>query len=262
MKEFHPGSTFQETGPLEYRWSNETPAYALVGPGAAAIGWIPFFNAADQLPEGQFRDRWRCDLALREVFGTGNAEPPSRFMGPGDFLRDLERNDFRSAIAMDAPTLFLDQNQRPVLLQFLGMHRIGYTPKRIRAISYSPQGVGDSTCQIFEDGAEICIRLYVKFKLSFLGQLVAVALTHKWPPNATQTIEYRINPVRREVKVLFQGTAVPQLSGYVDWERYANHKIDLLAYHSFEDFVNSEGCKDATARTRKTEYRLMKHTIL
>lgn len=245
LEEFGPKETFTT---FEYRFSDENPSFAAVGPNAAAIGWIPYYSDPGQLPEGELRNRWKDDLSLGKVFESGNRQPPPRYSGPGDFMRDLDLNDFRAAIALDQPTVFLSQHGRPILLQFSAMARLGYTPLSWKAALLTKyfEGTGSACCHLLDDG--IHLRLFVRFKLGFLGQLVARSYTGQWPPNATATIDYMIDPENGRAEISFTGTAVPQLTSYVDWRSVHEYRMENLSCKTYDSFLYSPGCQDALTR--------------
>ena len=245
LAEFRPKDTFAA---FEHRFSGENPSYAVVGPNAAAIGWIPYYSDPGQLPEGELRDRWKDDVSLGKVLESGNRQPPPRFSGPGDFMRDLELNDFRAAIALDQPTLFLNQDRRPVLLQFSAMARLGYTPVSWKAAILTKyfEGTGSACCHLLNDS--IHLRLFVRFKLCFLGQLAARSYTGQWPPNATATIDYAMDPENGRAEITFTGTVVPQLTSYVGWKAVHEYRMENLSCKTYDSFLYSPGCQDALNR--------------
>lgn len=247
---FQPKDVFDR---FEYRYSDAEPHYALVGPNAAAIAWIPYYSDPGQLPEGEFQRRWVEDSSLGKLFETGNREPPPEYSGPGDFIRDLEQNDFRAAIVLDVPTVFLDQDRKPVLIQFMAMARIGYTPVRFQMAHLAKhfEGTGSACGHILEDG--IHIRLFVRYKLSLFGQIAARFYTGQWPPNATATIDYRIDPENRRAEISFTGTVVPQLTSYVGWKSVHEYRIERLSRVTYDSFVYSAGCQDAMSRPPHSE---------
>lgn len=242
---FRPLETFQR---FEFRYSHDDVDCALVGPSAVGVGWIPFYSDAAQLPEGELRDRWKGDPTLAMVFESGNRQPPEHYSGNLDLIRDLEQNDFRSSICLDAPTIFLNRNGRPVLVQFLAMARIGYTAVRwgwAKIIKHS-DGTGSACGHVLEGG--IHLRLFVRFKLGTVGQLVAKQLSGHWPPNATTTIDYIMDPWARSAEISFSGTVVPQLTSYVGWKTVHQYRIEGLSNPAYESFIHSTGCQDALNR--------------
>lgn len=233
LEEFRPKEIFDT---FEHRMVNERPRSVIVGPSAAAIGWIPYYSDSTQLPEGEMRERWDTDSALREVFTAGNRPPPPLFTGPGDLLRDLELNDFRVALAVDQPTVYLNDRHQPTLIQFSAMGRIGYTPvRKARRANWYDEGIGSSCAYLLEGGVHL--RLFVRFKLGLAGQVFARWHTGHWPPNATVTIDYVINPEQGLAEIWFSGTVVPQLTSYVGWKAAHEYRIENMSGKTFDSFI-------------------------
>lgn len=76
------------------------------------------------MPEGCLHDQWDLDESIALLLSTGNPSPPEKFSGPADLVRYLNFNEFRAAIAIDAPTLEIDADGRPVLLEFFSFARV------------------------------------------------------------------------------------------------------------------------------------------
>ncbi len=246
LKAFGPKETFDT---IEHRMSSEAPRLVLVGPSATVFGWIPYYSDAAQLPSGELRERWEADQALREVFNSGNRQPPEAYSGPGDLMRDLELNDFRAAIAVDQPTVYLDGANQPVLVQFSAMARIGYTPiRKVKRANWYDEGVGSSCGYLLKEDGGIHIRMFVRFKLGLAGRVFARWQTGHWPPNATVTIDYVIYPEKRQAEISIAGTVLPQLTGYVGWKTAYEYRIGGMSGKTFDSFVQSVGCQDALNR--------------
>jgi hypothetical protein len=247
LEEFRPKELFDT---IEHRFRAEPPCSVIVGPSATAMGWIPYYSDAVQLPEGELRDRWLADASLGKVFAAGNRQPPPSYSGPGDLMRDLELNDFRAALSLDQPTVYLDRSQQPILIQFSAMGRIGYTPLRNRRANWFDEGIGSACAYLLEGGVHL--RLFVRFKLGLAGQVAARWYTGHWPPNATATIDYLIDPVKRLAEISFAGTVVPQLTSYVGWKSVHEYRMESMSSKTFDSFVHSPGCQDALNRPSYT----------
>jgi hypothetical protein len=246
LAEFRPKEVFDT---FEHPMGREPPRSVIVGPSAAAIGWIPYYSDAAQLPPGEIRDGWKEDPALREVFAAGNRPPPGLYTGPGDLMRDLELNDFRVAIALDQPTVYLNDANSPVLVQFSAMGRIGYTPvRKVSRTNWFDEGIGSSCAYLLDGDGGIHIKLFVRFKLGLAGQVAARWTTGHWPPNATATIDYVIDPESRQAEISFTGTVVPQLTCYVGWKSVHEYRMERMSRKTFESFIHSQGCQDALNR--------------
>lgn len=243
LSKFRPLESF---GRFEHRYSSEPVRYAMVGPSSVIINWFPVYTRKSEIQHQALRELWDKDPSLKNVLKTGNRQPPTKYSGPTDFIRDLETNDFRAAIAIDQPTIFLDHNLRPVLIELLAMSRIGYTNVRLGKVTFPFEGVGNACGHTLDNG--IHIRLFVRVKLGPLGQIMAKLLTRNWPPNATAVIDYIMDPTRRLVEVSFSGTVFPTQTCYVDWKSIYEYRIEDLSIPTYESFVQSEGCQDALLR--------------
>ncbi len=125
---------------------------------------------------------------------------------------------------------------------------MGYTPIRVRAANIAKyfEGTGSACGHILNDG--IHLRLFVRFKLCLFGQIAARVATGHWPPNATATIDYRIDPWSGRAEISFSGTVVPQLTSYVGWKAVHEYRMEELDSVTFRSFVESQGCQDAMTR--------------
>lgn len=245
LMHFRPREAFGDV--VELRFGGCDAASILVGPGATAVGWIPYHNSPQSLPQ-HLGQRWEESQALRMVLASGNRQPPETYSGPQDLMRDLDLDDFRGAIGLDALTLYVDGNGEPVLLQFMPMARVGCTAVRLgRWVKWSG-GTGSASGVVdMVDGA-IDVTLFVRFKIDLKGQIAARFITGNWPPNATMTISYRIDLARKHADISFGSTMVPSMTGYLDWHRRVEHRIETLDWLEFRGFVESGGCQDALGR--------------
>jgi len=131
------------------------------------------------------RSRWEADPGIGQLPQSGNMAPPDRYTGPAELARHLNTYDFRGALAIDQPTLFLDEARRPVLLEFLAMSRVGSTAMRGRLVGasldtwllYSAR-IGESCgdISVYDDRA-VTIRIFLRLKLGRRGQVAARAMT-------------------------------------------------------------------------------------
>jgi hypothetical protein len=245
LSSFRPGEIFER---VECRYSNEHAHLAFVGPNAIAVAWIPYYSDPSQLPPGEMSARWETDASLSKVFQTGNRQPPEKYTGSSDLIRDLEQNDFRAAICIDAPTLYPSREGRPVSIEFLALSRIGLTATRLgwaKLVKHS-EGVGNSCGHVLDHG--IHVRLFARFKLSLAGQLIAKGFTGHWPPNATVAIDYVMDPESGRAEISFTGTVVPQLTSYVGWKAVHQYEIGEMSNQTYDSFIRSAGCQDAFAR--------------
>ena len=246
-----PGNEFAKTS---YRWRGSGAAVkTCVGNAAISIGWIPAYQKREQMPEGCLHDQWDLDESIALLLSTGNPSPPEKFSGPADLVRYLNFNEFRAAIAIDAPTLEIDADGKPVLLEFFSFARVGCTAirpghftQRLDWLTFYSGGVNESCGEVFVDANSVVIRLFVRAKLGFLGRLAARMKTGDWPPWATLTIEYVFDLKPLKTKVDFMGTSVPSQSRYVDWRKHSEYRIEYdMSEAAYEGFVRAGNCSDA-----------------
>lgn len=262
---FRPGSEF---GTVSHRFVPGDGARVLVGPGAVLLGWIPIFQHSEQLPEAAvLRSRWEADPAIGQLLQSGNMTPPDRYSGPVDLCRHLNTHDFRGALAIDQPTLFLDEAGRPVLVECLALARVGSTAMRGRLVDaaldkwllYSA-GIGESCGDIsLYDNRAVTIRVFLRLKLGRLGQVAARAMTGLWPPWATMSLEYTFDLQSDGVTVDFLGSTIPSQSRYIGWERESAYELDKdLSEAGLDGFLRAGGCRDAQPRVHHQVRRFAK----
>lgn len=216
------------------------------GESVALVGWIPGSTARDQLRDGFLKDSWAADLSIRLLLGAGNQRPPDILdLGTRGLVRHLDTKDFRGAISIAAPTLYIG-NGKPVYLGWSALCQQGYTPFRMGPFAYSADGVASRCGDVYVSGDEVVVRAFLRMKLGFLGQLIGKGLTQKWPPWATMTIEYTFDIRNLGASASFCGTAVPSQRRYMDWRRHSDYEIETeLSQEGYRGFVEAGGCLDA-----------------
>lgn len=247
LANFRP--SVNELARVEHRWAEGAGfAEALTGRSAAAIGWIPAFQEPDQLPEGFLQDQWSRDSSIPLLLGSGNQAPPREFADAIDFQRHLNTLDYRAAICIARPTLYLNHERQPMRLHFDAIARVGCTAVRANPLLWYSAGVGMSSGEISADGGRITIRLFIRMKLGPLGQVVARLQTNHWPPWATMAIEYTFD-LRDDISVVrYLGTRIPSLRRYVGWQLDSEYRIEHdLSAAAYEGFIEAGGCQDASA---------------
>ena len=218
------------------------------GESVALVGWIPGAKSRGHLAEGFLKSEWLNDPSIPILLGSGNQRPPQVLdRGPTGLLRHLDTLDFRGAIALETPTLYIG-NGKPIFLRGRALARPGLTPFRLGPYQYSADGVGSRCGDVFQDGGLVVVRIFLRMKLGFLGQLAAKAMTWHWPPWATLMVEYAFDTRNLGVAVSFSGTAVPSQRRYVDWKLESDHDIETeLSGAGYHEFVEAGDCQDALA---------------
>jgi hypothetical protein len=239
----------RDFGEFECSWPEQGNATSvLVGESVAVIGWIPRTKRGDDLPNGFLRKAWPDAKSVRLLLKSGNQKPPNVFeRGSSDLLRHLDSLDFRGAISLLTPTLYI-ANGRPVFLRGQALGRTGYTPFRLGPNQYSSEGTASRFVDIYETGDQVVIRIFLRMKLGRLGCLAAKAVTWNWPPWATMTVEYAFDTRRQTAEVTFSGTAVPSQRRYLDWRLDSDYDIETeLSGAGYQQFVEAGRCQDALA---------------
>lgn len=244
---FHPPKA--NFGLFECSWKeNGRASAAIIGESVACAGWIPGSKSREHLHEGYLKDAWESELSIRLLLGSGNQRPPVELdFGPAAFVRHLDTRDFRGALGIDAPTLYIG-NGKPILLCGSAICRQGYTPFRLGPLEYSSDGIESHCGYVYETGYEVGLRVFLRMKLGFLGQFVGKALTWRWPPWATLMIEYRFDLSHLGVTARFCGSAVPSQRRYLNWRLHSDYEIETeLSKEGYRGFIETGGCLDAQA---------------
>ncbi|HEY3739773.1 MAG TPA: hypothetical protein VGL53_08010 [Bryobacteraceae bacterium] len=264
-KELQPYGSFQRLG---YRWEkNGHDDVALVGESATLVGWIPFYQAPDQLPEGFLKGAWGMGVpSIPILLNSGNNAPPEKFDGPGGLKRFMGLHEFRAAVSLDVPTLWLNARGEPTSLEFLAMAQVGTTPFRAEHLIspkmwYTHHSGGDARAagDISEQAGCITIRLFLRMRLGWLSRQVGKALEGDEPPWANMMIEYTFDFRDGFGRASFWGTAVPSQHHYSNWKKVSTYEIESqmsgAAYHGF---VRAGGGMDALPERYSTVLRGLK----
>ena len=239
----------KQFGVFEYAWAENGRATSfLAGESTACIGWVPGTKSPAYLKDGFLKDAWEADLSVRLLLGSGNQKPPDRLdLGPAGFVRHLDTRDFRGAIGLHAPTLYIGDG-KPILICGSSICREGFTPFRVGPLEYSSAGISSHCGYVYETGYDVGIRIFLRMKLGFMGRLAAKALTAQWPPWATLMIDYRFDLSYLAVTAHHTGSVIPSQRRYLNWQRYSDYEIESeLSKEGYRAFVETGGCLDAQA---------------
>ena len=109
------------TGMMRWRWSEKARRWS---------AGLPFYHL-DQLPDGFLKQAWGTGVpSVPILLNSGNNPPPENFGGPGGIQRFMGLHEFRAAVSIDAPTLWLNAQGNPATLEFVAMAQVGTTPLR------------------------------------------------------------------------------------------------------------------------------------
>jgi hypothetical protein len=249
---------YEDFGIFKCEWpeNGRKATSALAGSSVALLGWIPFYHLVEELPEGFMRTAWSSDPSIPGLLGTGNLQPPRVFeKGETGLLRHLETRDFRGAICIAKPTLYLGELGKPVLLRFRALGRPGFTAIRpghfvpgLKSIQLFDGGFGRRRGDVYLDGDRLTIRVFMRMKLGLAGQAYSRLRVGNWPPWATMMLEYTFDLRYQTAQVDFHGTAVPSQRRYMDWRLHSDYEIEKeLSAIGYEEFVEAGACQDALA---------------
>lgn len=220
-------------------------ATCVQGPSVAIVGWIPRVEGAESIGSHELGQAWESRLDVRSLFGsTGNGEPNQQYLGPGKFQEDLGLCDFRGAIGINEPQVYLDRHGKACRLTFWRMARVGYTPFRVHNVTYRARGTKRASVQVDCTEDSVRIRLWIKVKIGWLGNIGAWMLTGHRAPWAQIMIDYRISATGL-VQVECFGTRLPSQTVYVDWNKEHVYRAEYCSLRSFDEFVQSGQCQDA-----------------
>ena len=145
----------------------------LQGPALACRSWIPFCANRDELDDCELKENWESDPAIPLVLNAGNGRPNEQFYRKDEFVQNLQLKDYRAAIGIDQPTLYLDKDRRVVGVTFFRFAVVGYTPWRVGSNVYYFPGKKE-----WDDGGvgkrpeEATIEWCLKFKLGWMANVV------------------------------------------------------------------------------------------
>jgi hypothetical protein len=246
----------------EWSWpENGLATSAMIGDSVAVIAWIPHFLRREELPDGFFQAAWNKDPSIPDLLSTGNPTPPPLLeKGKIGLIRYLDSQDFRGAISILKPALFLGIHNKPVLLRFGALARPGFTTIRpghflpsLAGINLFDGGFGARHGSISQSPHGVSIRVFLRMKLGWAGQMFAKARGGKWPPWATLMVDYTFDPQFLSAHVDFQGTAVPSQRRYIEWRRDSDYSMETdLSEAGYKAFVEAGSCQDALATRSPT----------
>lgn len=99
----------------ETRWAPGSGWTSCIqGPALACRSWIPFYANRDELDDCELKENWNSDPAIPLVLGSGNGRPNEQFYRKDEFVQNLHLKEYRAAIGIDQPTLYLDRDRRVV----------------------------------------------------------------------------------------------------------------------------------------------------
>jgi len=212
----------------------------------ACLCWVPFHDDQVTLAACELKSNWEGETAIRWLLRSGNHRPNQSFSGPGEFSQRLALKDFRAALAIDEPKLYVDKSGRAKGVTFYRMSTVGYTPIRLGHVTWYSSGTGSSDGVVYLRPHEAIIECWIRFKIGWVGDRVSAALTGHRAPSAIVKFEYAIDGSGR-VAIRVFGSSVPSHSIYVDWrsqeDGYCMEKHCTMA--SFRAFLEVGECRDA-----------------
>lgn len=247
---------------LKGKWGAK-PRNTFVGESLAVVGWIPQYEMAQELPDGYFKSNFEANAGIRALLKSGNLEPPARFArGLSSFNSYLRKKEFRGALAIDAPTLYTDGENRISGIDFQVLSQVGATKLQKGNFVWYHDGVSAGAGEMMIDEHFAWFKLFLRMKLGSAGQVAAWLHTRQWPPWASLCIEYefRTSPNGESSAVArFSGTAVPSQTRYLGWAVDSHYLIDQqMSEDAFKSFIGAGGCNDAMSTTHGVSITLRK----
>ena len=174
----------------------------------------------------------------------GNAPPIEQFDDAAQFCRLLLLQDFRAAVAIARPRLFLDESRGVTGVDFWYLQEVGFTPVRRAAatIHCSGRAAKCRSAQLQPETAEI--DLSMSFKLGWFADLYGKAKTKFWAPSPSVRLKYTI-AASGLVTIEVSASHVPSHSVYVDWARKLDYRIESGAWEFFHEFLTLGFCVTA-----------------
>jgi len=245
----------------ETRWTPGSGWTSCIqGPALACRSWIPFYANRDELDDCELKENWNSDPAIPLVPGSGNGRPNEQFYRKDEFVQNLHLKEYRAAIGIDQPTLYLDRDRRVVGVAFWRLAAVGYTPCRAGpVVYYSPgkKGVDDGGVDVRSDDATI--EWVIKFKLGWLANAYNRWVTKHWAPFVVVRLRYRMTS-SGTVTMAVRGSRVPSHSVYVDWGLRGEYRMEKSTMSSFREFITAGDDMDApTTEVFQTETDRVKY---
>lgn len=215
-----------------------------MGPPVAAIGWIPFHDSPEEFDGAPLATHWASTLAVPVLFRSGNRQPPVAFSGPGGFAEDLKLRDFRAAISIDEPKIYVARDGSVAGFTFQGLSDVGCTPARCGAATYYIRGTkrADWSIELGRDFARLWF--WIKVKVGWLPDVTGMMLTGHLAPWAVMLVDYTLWTDGR-VMIEVSGSRIPSQSIYLGWNLTHTYEMEGCSVKDFEGFVSRGACKDA-----------------
>ena len=217
----------------------------------AALGWIPLFTSADDLP-GYFRETWNEKLALRALLESGNTMPPESFNGHVGFVEYLKTREFRSAIAIDEPKLYCDRDGTPRMFTFWRGHKVGFTPMPHplgRSLFDPLPGACDESFTVSFTRDQVTLNYWMGFKLGKLADWAGFAMIGHRAPSAIVNLQLTMRSSGAAF-VTFHSSYVPSQHFYVDWQQDGQFNMLDSSDAEFRSFIEAGKCKNAPVARR------------
>ena len=182
--------------------THEPAHFVWRSPSIAALGWIPFYSAAEHMPDCELRKQWESgDPLLGLLFQSGNPTPPSTYRSVAAFWDQMKLGHFRAAFSADDLVFAFDKAGAPVLAEFQTDFQVGGTPIRAAGTEVRLSGLakperrfGGAFAPAFKWTAHsIEVRFQHHFKIGRLCELMSQLMTGSTAPFASFEVGIRVN---------------------------------------------------------------------
>lgn len=241
----------------EGRWAPRGACPVFIeAPDLACLSWIPFYESREDLGPCPLKENWDTEPAIPLMLKHGNVPPIEQFDDDAQFLRLLLLREFRAAVAIVRPRLFLDANRQITGVDFLYLHEVGYTPLRKGPATFHFPGKADRHRSAQLRSGTATIDFSMGFKLGRIADAVGKYKTGHWAPSPSVRFRYTIAGSGL-ITIEVSASHVPSHSVYVDWVRRREYHMEKEGtMESFCGFLESGFCVTApTFGVYRTEER-------
>lgn len=222
----------------------------LHGPPVFAIGWIPFRSVFTRLP-GAFAEHPRrlTRLALKGVFGSGNAPPPESFDGFDGLQRFMRGKDFRSIVGFHKVVYPADVSWRPPPESHELIAVSGYTPYTLpfgvevirRKLAYFSEGDEFQAASFLRDPTRTWLPLEktIHFRIGRMGNRISKWLTGHEAPFAFLECQYKLHSDGK-FNFEFYGSLIPSYTFYVNWKAVGSKSVLYISAYNLNDFLAAD----------------------
>jgi len=189
---------------------------------------------------------------MQGLFAAGNPEPV--ISSDAEFQNLVQLKEFRIAVALQDIQVEWDDAQGKIDVSHHEIVVLGYTPLNVwfpvgggswshRNYGYS-SGIGDDDVQVRPDVDKCVIDIYVRFKISWLLNVLQSCFTFHLAPSAIVQIRYTLYR-NGSTEIAYFGSLLPSQQYYINWQLQKQHDMKIVSTQDIGSFITAGNCKDA-----------------